>query len=177
MRFNNQSSLSLKTIAAASLCLMAVGCGKPSLVPFRGKFTIDGKPLDRATVTLVPVGSDGGRPASGMTAADGTVVMTTYKIGDGVRPGKYKICVAKTPITHVDVRGGARESPEASKAKFDEFFAKASKLDAGPPGLMISTLPLTYSNPESTPLDCHIPMEDKELVFGLVSDPKHAKGN
>jgi hypothetical protein len=169
MRFNNQPIFASKK--------MAVGCGNPSLVPFPAKFTMDGKPLDRATVTLVPVGSDGGRPASGMTAADGTVVMTTYQIGDGVRPGKYKVCVAKTPVTHVDVRGGVSESPEASKVKFDEFFAKASKLDTGPPGLMISTLLLTYSNPESTPLECDIPVEEKELVFELVSDPKHAKGH
>ena len=152
------------------ICVIA-GCGQPALVPFPAKFTLDGKPLDRAAVTLVWAGSEAGRPASGLTAADGSIVMTTYKLGDGVRPGKYKVCVCKTPVTHVDVRGGVSDSKAASKEDYDAYFRASSQLapPVGGDSGATSLLPTVYMNPGTTPLECVVPLESDNVVFALES--------
>jgi len=147
------------------------GCGQPALVPFPAKFTLDGKPLDKAAVTLVSVESEPRRPASGLTAADGSVVMTTYKLADGVRPGKYKVCVCKTPITHVDVRGGVSDSKAATKEDYEAYFKASSQLapPVGGASGAASLLPTVYMNPGTTPLECVVPLESDNVVFALES--------
>lgn len=86
--------------AVAVMALTASGCGKPAdnrpkRVPFSGKVTLDGAPVEGATVVLAPE-SGQGNAASGMTNAEGVVVFTTFESRDGVVPGKYLVTVAKT---------------------------------------------------------------------------------
>ncbi|NBV46766.1 MAG: carboxypeptidase regulatory-like domain-containing protein [Planctomycetia bacterium] len=79
---------------------LAVGCGKaadtrPKRVPFSGKVTLDGTPIEGATVVLAPE-SGSGAAASGMTNAEGVCAFTTYESRDGAVPGRYLVTVAKT---------------------------------------------------------------------------------
>jgi len=68
---------------------------RPKRVPFSGKVTLDGKPVEGATVVLAPE-SGSGPAASGMTNAEGLVAFTTFESGDGAVPGTYAVTVTKT---------------------------------------------------------------------------------
>ncbi|GIW99923.1 MAG: hypothetical protein KatS3mg111_3256 [Pirellulaceae bacterium] len=79
------------------LVLMGLsGCGGDKLptVPVSGVVTLDGKPLEGATVTFVPQ-SPGARTASALTGSDGRFVLTTVKGGDGAVPGTYAVTIKK----------------------------------------------------------------------------------
>lgn len=80
--------------------LLAAGCAKatdnrPKRVPFSAKVTLDGAPVDGATVVLAPE-SGTGPAASGMTNAEGVCAFTTFDSRDGAVPGRYLVTVAKT---------------------------------------------------------------------------------
>jgi len=88
------------TLLAALALVAGAGCGKapdnrPKRVPFSGKVTLDGAPVEGATVVLAPDGGSG-NAASGMTNAEGVVHFTTFESRDGAVPGKYMVTVAKT---------------------------------------------------------------------------------
>jgi hypothetical protein len=79
---------------------LSAGCGKPpdnrpKRVPFSAKVTLDGAPVDGATVVLAPE-SGTGPAASGMTNAEGVCAFTTFESRDGAVPGRYLVTVAKT---------------------------------------------------------------------------------
>jgi hypothetical protein len=63
------------------LLVASAGCGGGGESAIEGIVTLDGKPLDKATVTFAPV--EGGRPISGMTESDGT-----FKIVDKMPDGR-----------------------------------------------------------------------------------------
>ncbi len=67
---------------------------KPPL-PLDVSVTLDGKPLSGAVVVFTGVGKEAGQPrADGITAADGSVKLSTYEANDGVPAGEFKITVA-----------------------------------------------------------------------------------
>jgi uncharacterized sulfatase len=71
------------------------GAGNPfkgKLVPVTGVVRLEGKPLEGATVTLLPVG-DRGLPASATTQKDGSYRLATFQEGDGAMPGDYCVLV------------------------------------------------------------------------------------
>ncbi|GAB6167384.1 hypothetical protein JCM19992_33840 [Thermostilla marina] len=88
-------------VASFTLVLAAVGglsltgCGKkgPQLTPLEGVVTLDGQPLEGATVLFEP--QEGGRPATGVTDAQGRFVLQTYEPGDGVQVGMCAVAVTK----------------------------------------------------------------------------------
>jgi len=73
------------------------GCGDgPSLVPVSGIVTLDGKPLEGATLSFVPVaGNPISTGGSDVTGPNGNFKMT-YQGRTGLAPGKYKILISKT---------------------------------------------------------------------------------
>jgi hypothetical protein len=78
----------------------ASGCSKkstPETVSVRGRVTLDGKPLEGATVGFLPQGS--GRPAMGTTDAAGQFTLTTFAPGDGALPGQHAVTVSKLKST------------------------------------------------------------------------------
>jgi hypothetical protein len=86
------SSLALGTLIVA----IAAGCGSSAGKPVsvEGLVTLDGEPVDGATVLFSP--EDGkGPPASGMTGTDGVFHLTTFNTGDGAMPGKYNVTITK----------------------------------------------------------------------------------
>lgn len=87
-------------LVTALAVVASAGCGKPAdtrpkRVPFSGKVTLDGAPVEGATVVLAPEGGSG-NAASGMTNAEGVVHFTTFESRDGAVPGTYLVTVAKT---------------------------------------------------------------------------------
>src|SRR5262245_13292269 len=77
----------------------AVGCGgKPyKVAPVSGRVTLDGKPLDKALVTFVPMGSKEnmapGPTAAGATDADGRYTLGVDPKTPGSVVGKCRIFI------------------------------------------------------------------------------------
>jgi hypothetical protein len=105
-------------LCALSLLVLG-GCGENrGLVPVKGKITFDGaRPPKTGQLTFGPLESAAGfpqRPATAPFDADGNFVATSYKPGDGLTPGKYRLsvyCVERDPepkpggleaVTYVD---------------------------------------------------------------------------
>ena len=81
-------------VALALALLGAAGCGA-RLVPVRGKVTFpDGAPLTEGMVVFESVGGDRPVTARGEVRPDGGYVLGTYRPGDGVPPGRYRVLVA-----------------------------------------------------------------------------------
>ena len=83
----------LLVLATAVLC----GCGRPGpeVIPVEGTITLGGGPWPKPGVvyfTLDPSASTG-RPATGKFDVDGKLTVTTFRKGDGLMPGRYKLGV------------------------------------------------------------------------------------
>ena len=124
-----KGKLAITTLLLGSALL--TGCGKAKepwevVYPAKGIVKYDGKPLDRAVITLIPQDPDIPetlRPTAS-TKEDGTFEVGTYSKSDGAPEGKYKVIVLHYPII------GKKESPAS-----------------GP-----NDLPRKYSKPETTDL-------------------------
>lgn len=126
-------------LAAVLLCL---GCSKksaaPATFPVTGTVTYKGKPVEGASVSLVP--SDPKvRSATGITNADGKFEVSTYYSSNetplGAMPGEYSVTVSKTSMPMI---------PEGLTP--EQQMAIVTK--AGP---QKDLLPPMYLNPLTTP--------------------------
>src|SRR5438045_2229921 len=89
-------------MALAALLLAGVGCADHAkLVKVSGVVLLDGKPFKDVTVTFVPEGS--GPPAAGVTDEDGNFELTTSTVGDGARPGDYKVVMTVPVVFERDI--------------------------------------------------------------------------
>jgi hypothetical protein len=76
-------------------CLaLAAGCGSnlPAVAPVKGTITWRGQPVAGATVMFMP---GNGRPATGMTDAEGHFHLSTFGQADGALPGHHKVSITK----------------------------------------------------------------------------------
>lgn len=81
----------LLPVAAALTAAVLCGCDAgPKIVPVSGRVLIDGKPLERGTVQVVPAGF---RPAMGTLGPDGRFTLTTLTDGDGCPVGTHPVAV------------------------------------------------------------------------------------
>jgi hypothetical protein len=99
--------------AALLLLLGTLGCGARPY-PVRGSVTLeDGTPVTAGMVTFETKDAEKPVTARGQIQPDGSYELSTYKPGDGVLPGVYRVAV--TP---------AAQSPDASVTKpaYDERF-------------------------------------------------------
>ncbi|MGL6195421.1 MAG: carboxypeptidase-like regulatory domain-containing protein [Thermoguttaceae bacterium] len=91
-----------QTLIVCVLCVLPfIGCGKQyGGVPVSGIVSYDGKPVESATVTLMP--SDGDNPvASARTDNNGRYLIRTAvsgKVYNTVLPGKYRVTIRKFDI-------------------------------------------------------------------------------
>jgi len=89
-------------LLALSLVTMLSGCGgtpegnadRPKVYPVTGVVTLDGNPLEGATVTF----SSGSAAPSGFGKSDasGKFSLTTFDANDGAPAGSYQVLVTKT---------------------------------------------------------------------------------
>ena len=86
-------------VMAAIPVLLIAGCSRhpasnrPQTVPVKGRLTLGGQPLARATISFQPDGKGNG--ASGITDDSGAYALSTFAARDGAVPGKYKVAVTK----------------------------------------------------------------------------------
>jgi len=120
----------------AGLLVVVTGC--TSAKPVQALVTLDGKPVDGATVVLT---KEGAPPVSGQSGSDGIVVLDTATKG-GVPAGDYKVVVTKVKAasTVPDVK-----NPESMKMMMKAGAAAKNEL------------PAKYENAKSTPLTLKIP--------------------
>lgn len=109
---------------------LLTGCGKAKepwevVYPVKGIVKYDGKPLDRAVITLIPQGEDipdTVRPTAS-SKEDGTFEVGTYSTKDGAPEGKYKVIVLHYPII------GKKESPASGPNDLPVKYAKPETTD------------------------------------------------
>ena len=133
-------TLAARLVGQCACCMVGLallgGCGPkyPPVVPVSGKVMYKSQPVEGATVSFFV---EGGTPATGMTKADGTFNLTSYKPNDGAPEGSHKVTVTK-----IETSGGAPagESMEAAAAR-------------GPTKITETMLlPAPYASPITTPL-------------------------
>jgi hypothetical protein len=128
----------------------AAGCGGKT-VKVEGIVTLDGTPVQGATVIFVPQGGE--REANGLTDADGVFHLTTFNTGDGAMPGTYKVTVEKHAVP-TDLGGTPTPDDPDSMRKAMQDRAKNAQKD---PRANKSSLPADYANQKTTPLQFTIP--------------------
>jgi hypothetical protein len=148
-------------LLAAVLLVTGLGCGgSAKTYKVKGVVTLDGQPVEGATVSLVPLEEGQGYPAGGLTGSDGSFRLTTFSTGDGAAAGHYKVLVTKTEAAtgvgpQMDVKqmkklmaGGGRTARNRKSQKGD--------------------IPAVYGNREQTPLRATVPA-DGPLTLDLRS--------
>jgi hypothetical protein len=130
---------------------IALGCEKKGptvpddLTPVQGVATIDGKPLAGVAVTFCSE-TEGGPSAAGVTDQSGRFQLTSFPIGNGARPGKYKVIVVSRAVGGYSPQS-ANQTPAAT-----------------------ATIPATYGIPATTSLSATVPATG-DIVLELKSRP------
>ena len=102
--------------------LSLAGCGRDgpysgSLYPVKGQVLLaDGKPLTSGTVQFIP--KEGGLPASGKIAQDGTFSLKS-KTREGAAPGEYKVRIE--PGSELLAKKGRSAPKLPFAAKYREY--------------------------------------------------------
>lgn len=117
----------LRRLLCCGLLLpLVIGCGgngNPPTENVSGTVTLDGNPVEGATVAFIPDDSANGKPAVGRTDASGKFKLTSFESGDGAMLGSYKIQVDKydTPDGGVNPYGPPPEdNPPPPNRKLTE---------------------------------------------------------
>jgi len=99
---NHPGKLAVSVLVIVGFVL--TGCSNSSRPPtyrVTGTVTMQGKPVAGAAVIFVPTGIDG-EAASAITDSDGKYALTTWRAGDGARPGEYRVKISKQELAAVD---------------------------------------------------------------------------
>ncbi|OWK46741.1 metallophosphoesterase [Fimbriiglobus ruber] len=106
--------------------------------PLKGKVSLDGKPVGKATVRFYKTGAMDKFTlvADGVTETDGTFLLSTYKAFDGVPVGEYTVTVKQV-------------------GEYD---------DGDTPGAAKNTLPGKYAAPKTSPLKVEVKAEGANEV-------------
>lgn len=154
-------------ISLLFLLAMVLGCGdnRPTLVPIKGKLTLDGKPVPFKHVKFLPVNVTPGIGGGGVTDKDGNFSLIANRPGSvkdeaGVPPGAYSVVVVE-PLY----------DPEA--------VAPSTKPEDGPaPAVGIPqpkktgakvAIPANYGNAETTTLKVEVPANGGEINLEMKS--------
>ena len=146
----NKKPICYLTVFLASLAVVAfVGCGGPKWPPTyksSGTVTLDGTPVERATITFYPL--DGQKPANATTDANGAFELTSFNAGDGATPGSFAVAIQKFPAIEIEAVPGGVPFDESNNT--DEGPAPGSEKDAE------SELPEKYGNREDSGLSATV---------------------
>ena len=153
-------------VGLAVLLFAGAGCGGGRApVPVSGTVTLDGKPVEGATVTFHLLGDDKeGRPATGLTDKTGTFRLKTGN-EDGARPGEYAVVITKNVLADTKLKvPDFPDTPEGRNQR-ERFLWKHFGDDQLP---YRNALPDRYGDLKTTPLRCKVP-DDSTLHFPLTS--------
>ncbi|WP_298865237.1 carboxypeptidase-like regulatory domain-containing protein [uncultured Gimesia sp.] len=141
-----------------SLCILVFGvsgCGGstdssplPETAPVMGVVSLDGNPLEFATVTFVPSGSTKGVECVGLTDASGKYTLKQIRGAEGVPPGEYRVV-----INHLVTSDGTPYKPGSDIAPITAGAEEA--------------LPVRYSSVDKTTLTAKVSAEGGEFPFEL----------
>ena len=124
-----------RALFGLAICLLvACGCAPPGSAPtvkVTGVLTRKGTPVPNASVTFTP---STGRPANGVTDAEGKFTLSTFANDDGAVPGSHRVSVASMTIPPMP---GTPEARTASPQ--GEFPARFSNPDTS--GLVAEVKP------------------------------------
>lgn len=128
------------SLIVSTCVLMMVGCGSSSpYAPVSGIVTIDGEPLAEASVAFHP--KAGGRPAYGLTRADGSYELTAIERGDGALIGEHRVTITAVKV----------EQSEKAKAMAEELGSLSSAMPMPKPK-EVWLAPESYSQVENSGL-------------------------
>jgi hypothetical protein len=128
---------------AVAVALAIPACGGDGKVRVNGVLTLDGKPVEGAIVSFVPVAKDNGNIATATTDKDGNFSLSTTKPDDGAFPGEYKVTVVYA------------EGPQAPPAQgMKEAFTAKKEKPKNPPKYII---PAKYRDAAKTDLTQQVP--------------------
>jgi hypothetical protein len=133
------------------LTMLVVGCGggvsMPKTVPVTGTVTLDGKPVDGATVSLIS--EEGSVTSSGKSDSSGKFTLTTIigsKTAPGAVVGKHKVVVAKTSSNGA----AATSDPKEMMAKMLTNPSNTSEVKE------TFLVPKKYSSPSSSNIEVEV---------------------
>lgn len=161
---------SLTLVSSVLAITLGVGCSGgedewtrnlPETVNASGFLLMDGKPLEGATLVLIP--SDGGKhAANAVSDSSGAFEFKAFPSKEGAVPGKYKVTVSKT----IEVQGGTSPRAELPESVAEEGAAHAAEETAGVD--WVNALPKQYANPNTSGLTAEIPPDGTDdLKFEL----------
>lgn len=157
---NKRNLLSCLTVSLVSISVAGfVGCGGPKWPPTyksTGTVTLDGSPVERASITFYPL--DGQKPANATTDANGAFQLTSFNAGDGATPGSFGVAIQKFPAIEIEAVPGGKPFDESNNT--DEGPALGSEKDP------VTELPEKYSNYEKSGLSATV-TTDGENVFNF----------
>jgi len=153
-------------VLAAISVVVATGCGKrgPVVEKVEGTVTLDGAPLEGATVLFSPAG--GGLPAAGRTEAGGSFRLATAMPGldgaVGAAAGDYVVMVTKVetpPVIEVPT-----DHPDYGKALPPTGAEMQSKIKY--------VVPQSYGDPKKSPLKATVKKGENTFKFEINSKAK-----
>jgi hypothetical protein len=140
-----------------------IGCSPKADFPIEmveGIITLDGNPVDGATVGFSPADGTTGKPAVGRTDASGKYVLTASQggqFGKGTAAGRYNVSVSKSKPE--------RELTGAELKKADETGVM-------PNIAIIDIVPKKYGDPKNSGLKADVKKRKNNFNFELDSKAK-----
>jgi hypothetical protein len=163
------------SFVAAGILATIAGCSGGSALDtamVTGVVTLDGEPVEGATVMFRPVTEGQGAPATGTTDASGKYTLTTVAVGEaagaagaGALPGEYYVGVTKTV-------SAAQAQEEALMKAYESGDSQAvAKLQApsGQAPKVEHVVPQKYNNPEASGLTVTVTDGENDIPLELSS--------
>ena len=151
----------------SALALFSVGCGEsgPAVEYVQGVVTLDGAPLEGATVFFSPKGS-AGKGAAGKTQSDGSFTLNTQgaKPGAGTAVGDYSVTVSKVEMPefpNIDEDDPRYGTPEHDRLNQEASTAKPKVI-----------VPEKYNNSETSPFTAKVESGSNTFTFDISSGGK-----
>ena len=154
MAWSERQTRLLCCLLVASL-IVVVGCSRrggagniPKTAPVSGIVTLDGKPVDGASVVFVPAQSPGWG-AYAITDSSGRFVLKSSEEVSGAVPGKYFVQVTK-------LVSGSGETQFLVKEDIEHALAAGGKTSDGGSDVK-NVLPEKYSNAKTSGIEVTVP--------------------
>jgi hypothetical protein len=131
--------------------------------------TLDGTPVEGATVQFVPATEGQGTPATGYTDASGVYKLTAQPSGEvtaeaeaGTTPGKYFVAVTKIEVA---------EELSEEEAEEKGIEVEEEQTASGPSGPeMTFVIPQKYQLPRQSGIEVEVKAGENDIPLDLTSE-------